>query len=521
MKKTWGVILVSALAAGSLAGCGDAPKDNKQGGQASADTKPVKFSLSLPVTTNAGYQGTVTDWENNKLVKKLEELTNTDLSVRILEDSKMGIMFAGNDIPDVVGSIGTPTGKSMSGSVEAGVFMPLDDLLKQYAPNLMKKVPKAAWDAVSYDGKIYAIPDYLSNPSRRGTYIRTDLLEKTGMKAPQTVDEFLDVLRAFKKAGVENPYQMRENFKYADTFLGAFDVLPYKDQFEVVNGQVQPKFFDVENMQKALQTYKTMFDEGLIPKDFATISSSDYSKNINSGKSGSWSSNGAGLISFRTAIVQANPAAKVDIISSPKGPEGKSGYFYYTPVVRSFYVNAKVDKDKAAKIIKFYDWMASPEAEKFFTFGIEGQNYTVDNGKINYKIPTSKEEQEEESFRAGTLWMGQDATLNPPRKRLELDQNGKDQLAVFDNVLDKEGLPGIGFYPDLATFSKYPDLASPQPDVGPKLIIDHMIKMIYGKEPISDWPKVIEEYKTKGGNDILKEANERYTKKIGVLDIKK
>jgi putative aldouronate transport system substrate-binding protein len=117
--------------------------------------------------------------------------------------------------------------------------------------------------------------------------------------------------------------------------------------------------------------------------------------------------------------------------------------------------------------------------------------------------------------------MGQDATLSPPRKRLELDQNGKDILNAFDNVLGKEGLPGIGFYPDLAAFAKYPDLASPQPDVGPKLIIDHMVKMIYGKEPITDWPKVIEEYKAKGGNEILKEANDRYAKKDGVLEIQR
>jgi putative aldouronate transport system substrate-binding protein len=99
--------------------------------------------------------------------------------------------------------------------------------------------------------------------------------------------------------------------------------------------------------------------------------------------------------------------------------------------------------------------------------------------------------------------------------------NGQDLLKAFDDVLNKEGLPGIGFYPDLASSSKYPDLSSPQPDVGPKLIIDHMVKMIYGKEPISDWPKVIEEYKSKGGNEILKEANDRYTKKEGILDIKK
>ncbi|WP_346010289.1 hypothetical protein [Paenibacillus sp. SYP-B3998] len=43
----------------------------------------------------------------------------------------------------------------MSDSVEAGVFMPLDDLLEQYAPNIMKAVSIEACQETSYNGKIY------------------------------------------------------------------------------------------------------------------------------------------------------------------------------------------------------------------------------------------------------------------------------------------------------------------------------------------------------------------------------
>ncbi|WP_159886766.1 type 2 periplasmic-binding domain-containing protein [Paenibacillus puerhi] len=518
-NKMISLSLVTALAAGSLAGCSGGESGTATVGDKTAENKKTAFSISYPTTVNTGYHARVPDLNKDKWVIKLEELTNTDLDVKVIEEAKMSVMFASGDVPDVFGNLGTPTNKVMSGSVEAGVFLPLDDLLKQYAPNLMKKVPKAAWDAVSYQGKIYGIPEYLDNPSRRATFIRSDLLAKTGLKAPTTVDEFLTVLREFKKLGVENPYQMRENFKYADVILGAFDVLPYRDQFEVVNGEVVPKFFDVENMQKALQVYKTMYDEGLIPKDFATITSTDYTKNINGGKAGIWSSNATGLVGFRTSNKQVVPEAKVDIIASPKGPEGKGGYFYYTPVIRSFYINSKVPQEKAIGIMKFFDWMATEEAEKFFTFGIEGDTYTVENGAIKYKFPATKEETEEEGFRSGTLWGSQNATYN--KARLSLDENGRDTIKAFDEVLAKEGLGGIGFYPDLTSAAKYPDLAAPSQDVGPKLIIDHMVKMIYGKEPISDWPKVIEEYKSKGGNEIIKEATERYNKKQGVMVLTK
>jgi putative aldouronate transport system substrate-binding protein len=454
------------------------------------------------------------DINKTKWHDKLQELTNTELEFMVIEESKMGVMFASNNLPDVVGSLGTATSKAMSGSVEAGMFLPLNDLLKANAPNMMKLVPKEAWDAVSYNGQIYGMPNWLNNPSRRATFIRTDLLEKAGLQPPKTVDEFLNVLRKFKEMGVKHPYGGRENLKYADTILGAFDVLPYKEQFELVNGQVVPKFFDVENMTKALEVYKTMYDEGLMAKEFATITSAEWLKNIRAGDVGIWSSNLVSLNDFRTNIPNAVPGAKIDVIASPKGPEGKSGYLMYLPVTSAHYINKNVKPEVAAEIVKYFDWMSSDEANMFFTYGIEGDTYTIENGKVKYKDPTNKEEQEEQDHR-GSLHSAHESTVN--RLKMQTDPNGPYILNAFDTILAHEGLEGIGFAPDLSILAKYPDAASPGSDAPPKIIIDHIIKMIYGKEPISDWPKVIEEYKSKGGNEIIKEATERYNKNDGVL----
>lgn len=87
-------------------------------------------------------------------------------------DSQMIQMFAINDIPDVVQASSGLTNPQLAGSVEAGVFMPLNELLEQYGQDLLKKVPKEAWDKeTDAKGNIYAIPEWLSNPSRRATWI--------------------------------------------------------------------------------------------------------------------------------------------------------------------------------------------------------------------------------------------------------------------------------------------------------------------------------------------------------------
>lgn len=523
-KKIWSVVLVGCMLTTLLTGCGkdtggaanNPNSGNGTGKEAAADK--LAFSISFSTGGNAHIESSA-DINKDKWVLELEKMTNTDLDLRIVShkefDQKMSLMFAGSDIPDVVGNLrGGPTTPSMAGSVEAGVFMPLDDLLKEHAPNLMKMVSASAWEEVSYNGKIYGIPSWLDNPSRRATFVRTDLMEKAGVtETPKTVEQFMDMLRAFKKIGVENPFQYRENFKYADTFLGAYDVLPF--QFMELNGEVVPKFFQVDNMTKALEAYKTMYDEGIIPKDFASVTQADFNRNITAGKVGMWASNGEGLLNFRLNMKSVDPAAKISIIPSPTGLDGKGGLGLYSSIANTYYINDKVGEKKAIEIIKFFDWLISEEADTFFSFGVEGDTYTMDNGTVNYKWPESKEQIDEAAFRANQLWFVRELTYN--KKQSSLTDDGKDVISAFENVLSNEGRGGIMFLTNLNSFTKYPDLASTG-DTGPKFVLDSIVKMIYGKQPISEWPQVLEEYRKKGGNEIIKEATERWNNKDNVVD---
>ncbi|MGF7048228.1 putative aldouronate transport system substrate-binding protein [Paenibacillus sp. DS2015] len=480
-----------------------------------AQSGDLTFSIAMTNGANS-YAADLSDIGENKWVKELEALTNTNLQITLIPlkdfDKRMPILLAGDSYPDVVQMVGGASAAAMSGSVQAGLFMPLDDLIQIHAPNLWEMVPEDAWKETSYEGHVYGIPAWLGNSSRRATYIRSDLLEATGLPIPKTVDEFLNMLREFKKLGVENPYQMREDFKYADVIFGAYDVLGY--QYEVRNEEVVPKFFNEERMMKALNIYKTMLNEGLIPDNFAVIRSTEYTHSINEGEAGSWTANAAGLLDFRTKVKTSVPGARVDIIASPQGPDKKKGYGLYSSVINSFYINKNVSREKAIGILKFFDWMVSNEAQRFHTFGISGDTYTTHDDVIQYKFPETQKEQDEQNFRE-LLWLSHDLTIN--RARTKLLPGGGDMLKALDVTLSREGLGSIIFVPELESFSLYPDLASQRPDQPPKLIIDHMVKMIYGIEPISDWPKVIQEYKDRGGDAIIQEATSRYRTNKGVI----
>jgi putative aldouronate transport system substrate-binding protein len=507
---TFGLMLII------LAACSDVgPGITTQREESIATSQPFAFTMSISTGGNKYFES-LADINNDKWVLELEKRANVDLNIIPIPDlefdQKMELIFASNDIPDVVGNLrGGPTTPSMAGSVESGVFMPLDDLLKEYAPNLVSQVPKAAWEAVTYKGKIYGIPSWLETPYRRATFLRMDLLEQAGLKQPETVEQFLDVLRAFKHMGVPHPYLFRENFKYADTFFGAYDVMPY--QFKIEDGQVIPKFFDVDNMMKALQAYKTLYDEGLIPVDFATLTQADYNFNLSTGKAGMWTANANSLHSMRTKVSEVQPGAIIDIVPSPTGDGRSRGYLLAAPIAQTFYIHSKVTKEKAIQIIQFFDWMLTEEAEMFFSFGIEGETYTIQNEKVHYKHPENEKETIEQDFRAQLQLVRE---LSYSKRKIELLPDGQDLIRAFDEVLSREGVGTIVFNPVLESFKRYPELAPKGGDTGSQFIIDRMIRMIYGREPISNWPKVIEEWKARGGNEIIAEATERYRNNDGV-----
>lgn len=531
MRKTIIFAIMLVLAFAVLAGCAADKKEpnntpdpvnagNKDNGaivdKEEVPKDPVKFSISMR-TLNVAYVENHPDINKDKYVLAMEEMANADVDIRLVPHNeyqeKMIQMFATNDIPDVVQGSGGINGPELAGAVENGIFLPLNDLLEEFGQDLLKNIPQIAWDRMtdSKTGNIYGIPETLSNPSRRATWIRTDLLEQLKMDVPTTVEETLEVLRGFKSLGLEHPFAGRTNFKYSDTFFGAYDVFGYLNQFKLFeDGLVKPSFFDVNAMKKAITTYQTMFNEGLIHGEFATVDSGAYRSNVTGGKAGMWSMNANEMPIWGAQLMENVPGATVALVPSPVGDDGSGGYAHYNPVTRSYYINAK-SADKAADIVKFFNWMTTEEADLLFSYGIENEDYTIAaNGDPVFEMPTDTEGTDRMRFLNGWLWMVQDTTYN--QRVSGLTQIGRDMIDHFDNVLSKEGRRHIEFDPRLAAFVKYPDL-TPKSDELPPLILEHVLKMVYGRESIDSYESVLDEYLSKGGNEVIEEATQRYNDK--------
>ena len=69
--------------------------------------------------------------------------------------------------------------------MDSGMILPLNDLLDQYGQNLKERISQAAWDTVTVNGQIMAIP-YENMRDKYMNGIRADWLEKLGFEVKDT-----------------------------------------------------------------------------------------------------------------------------------------------------------------------------------------------------------------------------------------------------------------------------------------------------------------------------------------------
>lgn len=106
---------------------------------------------------------------------------------------KVKVASAADELPDVFFSWGAGFAKPF---VEAGKILEItpcvDDTVKG-------KLLEGTLDNFTYDGKIYALPSYMS---MMVLYCNKDLFEKNNAKLPETYDDLLAAVKVFNDAGI-------------------------------------------------------------------------------------------------------------------------------------------------------------------------------------------------------------------------------------------------------------------------------------------------------------------------------
>lgn len=404
MKRVIALALLLVVTMTTLFGCGSTAskdKDNeKKGtdnnvvGNNDNDDEKEDVTISLFLQDSAD-QAISPDLPIIKEITKRTGVNFEFIAAPNTEDQfreKFNVTVASNDLPDVM--VSTYRGDMMK-VAEQGSFAPLDEYIDQYAPNLKRILdehPEYARDIKSTDGKIYFLPFIGAVRTFKVWMIRADWLENLNLEVPVTLDDWYNVLKAFKEQDPngngladEIPYTTRNTQAGVLAFMEAFGISGFEanEQYFIEDGKVKYAYSD-PRFKEALTFINKLYNEGLIDPEYATNDSNVWLSRLTNEVSGSCQDTTARAYSLGTQIqTTGSEDARFVVVAPPMGPDGTQMTTSQMQPIRGYTAISK-DSEYIKEIIEMFDYFYSEEGSLLNNFGIEDETYIMQDGKPTY-----------------------------------------------------------------------------------------------------------------------------------------
>jgi putative aldouronate transport system substrate-binding protein len=514
MKKLLAVGLVVSLTA-SLAACTSGTKEPDK--SATATVSPSSASATAKKITISTIEGT---WEapvpsaTGDGLKKINEKFNVEYKPQYVPydeyKTTLPVVMAAGDLADVIGMENADA--NFVKWAKQGAFLPLNEYIDKY-PSL-KAVPKSVWDAVTVDGKIYAIPQFFPAKYGKKPVIRKDWLDNLGLKMPTTYDELKNVAIAFTKNdpdknGKDDTYGIgvAKEIVYGAPMGAAWDTGWYHKNEQ---GQLIPGIIS-EGFKQQIQLLADLYKEGAIHKDWAVSKSTDIRKDFYAGKYGIWYEQPYDVSeNFFKSMKGLIPTAELAIIPAFKQADGQQGFLalsgYYT--VTMLNAKNKNDPDKISRILQMQDYFRtfipvdkrnSQNPDYDWLNGGVGVAYNMVDG-IAVRIPeTASGDKRPNRYINTPNWAPNDEATEPGKVMANSLAKGFATSAV-------EVLKNTKFYLNPINRSHSEVFAAKGSELG-LIAKEWQTKMIVGQEPVSNWSKMVDEYMKKGGKEMIDDVN--------------
>ncbi len=405
MKKIL-AILLAAMMIVALTACGkssekentnnsDAPAEAAEEQQEEKDYFPreEKEELSVWVPWSAN---TVSEISEVWVVKEMEARTNVHVEYFTVgaqeAQEQFGLMLASGKYQDILAGGYYPTG--VSGGLQDGVLMDVTDLVPQYMPRYMEILnANPEYDKMTKldDGKrvaIYQINCYNNERMEGenpwiGTAIRKDWLDDLGLEKPVTIEDWHNVLTAFKDNYGACMALNAQGVNYSGDFLTAFGVLGgmYQDNGTVHFGPAE------EGYKEYLKTMHQWYEEGLIDQNFTSFSEwSDPNAKFATEEIGAGPIIGsnAGTILKGQGYTEDEDFYLDTVAPAVLNAGDASQYGMDIPVCsRSVTLSTKCRNPELA--LRYIDLFFDPEISEINFYGKEGESFTKnENGEYEF-----------------------------------------------------------------------------------------------------------------------------------------
>ena len=405
-----GVAMLSTL----LAGCGGG---DKEGSSEEGGVKEFTAFFAVPGTE-------IND--DNEIQQKIAEITGakckeTWLTGQTAEEA-VGTMIAGGEYPDFIDG-----GDGMAQLYDAGALVALDDYIDDY-PNIKEYLTDQEWDKLRQeDGHIYWIQQFqniygeekATIHSDEAFWIQTRVLEWAGYPEVKTMDQYFDLIEAYQEAnptmedGTENiPYTILcEDWRYfclenAPQFLDG-----YPNDGSVIVDPEELKVIDYNTTPTAVKYFQKLNEEyhkGIVDPESFTQTYDEYIAKLSTGRV-------LGMIDqWWDFAYNVNDSLKqqgldeqgCDYVPLPITiEEGIQNQWHCSGSVLNEASGLAITTscEDVEGALQFINDLLSQEVHDLRYWGVEGEDYEVDENGLFYRTEEQRLEASDTAYKASHL----------------------------------------------------------------------------------------------------------------------
>lgn len=440
------------------------------------------------------------------IIKKIEEKTNAEVKFSWIPDAskeeRINTSLASDSLADIV-TLTILDNSSVRNALKSGMFWEVEPYLNEF-PNLAK-ISEDTRRSASIAGKLYGIP-FQKDLARNGVVIRKDWLDKVGLPVPKTMDELMEVAKAFTEKDPDgNGKKDTTGFMdRSDLVYGAFKTLGsymgVPNYWKVSeDGKMTPEF-DTEEYVKTMDYMKKLYDNGYINQDFAVTAKTDQQQKFAQGKAGIYVGalfDSKNLKNMAKGVQDNMELVLVNNIT-PTGSESERHIWAGNNGIGGLLAFPKSEvKDEAElkRVLKFVNDLMDDDTYALMTYGIKDVHYKVDENDAATIINQDLWQQEVQPF----------ASSRPNETGYKIHDS--DPLKAESDKLIKENANYAVLNP---AYSLESETFSTQGSELQKIITDATYKYILGKIDLNGFKDAVENWKKSGGSKIISEYEAAY-----------
>lgn len=400
MKRLLAILLCMVAFIGSFAGCSDNANNVDKPDNTTPSTGETVDNDKTPITFTVFSKDLNPNYDNfeSPVAKKIMEATGVTLKMEypvgdLVE--KVGLMIAGKSYPDMIFVSG-----ELNKFVDADAVIDLEDMINEKGDNVknlfgdyINRLRFTNDDPSIYMLGTYGVDEEVWEPSM-GIEIQHAAVKEAGYPEIKTLEDAEKIIADYiaKHPTTDDGQPMLGLSLIADDWrwqsavgnMAAFvSGMPDDGNFYIdPNKQEAVYRFTLDNHKDYFKWLNHMNDIGLLDKESFVQKHDHYAAKISSGRVVALNDQQWQFAEAETALEGAGQYDKTyGFYPAQLSEDIQSGNFIEKGYSGGWGISITDNCKDPDRAFQFLDWLCSDEAQVLNNWGIEGENYTIENGK--------------------------------------------------------------------------------------------------------------------------------------------